>query len=474
MLNRRDMIKLAAVGGAASILPFEEMVTAAEPAPPATSRPFVATMPIPPVLAPSADAYCDRYEITMKRGQVELIPGLTSTVYGYNGLFPGPTILARQGRPVRIRQVNELAVPTGVHLHGGKVPAAHDGHPTATIAPGASRVYEYPNNQPAAPLWYHDHAHMIEGDNVYSGLHASYLVTDLREQLLPLPRGEYDVPLQIRDARILADGTLTYTRAQDRPHVLVNGKERPRFEVAARKYRFRVANMSVDRPFQLRFADDSEFVLIGTDGGFLAAPVTVRELLLGAGERADIVVDFSRYPVGTKLVLVNGAGLATENPDVMRFDVMRPAADPSRVPTLLADVPVLPRPTVERRFVLSQDWTRGALINGNVYDPERVDVRTRLGTTELWTITNADPSGPPPNFHLNHSFHTHLADFRILDRNGRPPAPTELGRKDVVRIAPGDTVRIAMTWAGYPGRYVFHCHQLPHSEWGQMATIELV
>lgn len=474
MLTRRDMLKLAAAGGVAGIVPLEQIAAADDPVPPAESTPFTAVMPIPPVLAPARDNQCDRYDITMRTARVEIIPGLLSTVNTYNGLFPGPTIVAQRGRAVRIRQTNELSVLTGVHLHGGKVPAAHDGHPTDTIAPGASRVYDYPNNQSAAPLWYHDHAHMIEGDNVYSGLSGAYLVTDQQEQSLPLPRGQYAVPLQIRDARVLSDGTLYYTRAQDRPHVLVNGKERPRFEVAARRYRLRIFNTSVDRPFDLRFADGSEIVLIGTDGGLLSEPVRVQSLLLGASERADVVVDFGRYAVGGSVVLVNAAALATENADVMRFDVVRTAIDSSKVPGKLAAVPPLPKATVGRNFVLAQDWTRGALINGNVYDPNRVDVQTRLGTTEIWTITNADPAGPPPNFHLNHSFHTHLADFRVLDRNGKPPAPTELGRKDVVRIPPGDTVRIAMTWSGYTGRFVFHCHQLPHSEWGQMATIEVV
>src|SRR5689334_22217518 len=63
--------------------------------------PFRSPLFIPPVLAPvSSDESGDRYEITMTETQAEIIPGTLTTLWAYNGLYPGPTIKARSGRPV--------------------------------------------------------------------------------------------------------------------------------------------------------------------------------------------------------------------------------------------------------------------------------------------------------------------------------------------------------------------------------------
>nr|WP_052478815.1 multicopper oxidase family protein [Kibdelosporangium sp. MJ126-NF4] len=476
MATRRDLLKLGVVGGVAAALPLESAVSAlTDESVSASVTPFTSAMPVPVVLRPARRTKdADIYDVEMIEAATEVVPGLTTTMRTYNGTYPGATIRARRGRSVIVRQRNALGVDTSVHLHGGHVPSAHDGHPMDLLKPGASREYHYPNTQHAAALWYHDHAHGSEAENVYRGLHASYILTDEFEQGLPLPSGKFEVELQIRDARIETDGTLRYIRAQDRPHMLVNGKERPYFQVAARKYRFRVYNVSVDRFMSLRLADGSEFTQIGSDGGFLPAPVTVNEMRLSSAERADIVIDFSRYKPGTSVVLQNTSALATENADVLRFDIGRPVHDDSRVPRALFHCPPTPPATVQREFALQWDAVLARYaINGKTYDPNRVDVQAKLGATEIWTIKNTDKQAPPPNFHLNHNFHTHLTQFRVLDRNGVPVGPTESGWKDTVMVAPGDTVRIALTWTDYTGRFVVHCHQLPHSDYSQMAEIEI-
>ncbi|WP_424185777.1 multicopper oxidase family protein [Actinokineospora sp. G85] len=476
MPTRRDMLKIAAVGAAAAVLPLERIVSAATAAEPVAAIPFAHPMPVPQSLTPSARLRThDLYDVTMRETQAEIVRGVLSPVRTYNGQFPGPTIRAKRGRPAVVRQTNALGVDTSVHLHGAKLPADQDGHPTDVIAPGGNRTYTYDNDQPAASLWYHDHAHHQEATNVYAGLAGAYLLGDGQEAGLGLPSGQFDVPLQIRDARVEQGGALVYTRASARPHMLVNGKERPYFAVSRNKYRLRVYNTSIDRYLKLRFADGRQFQQIGTDGGLLPAPLTATELALSAGERADIVVDFATYAQGASVVLQNTAALATENADVLRFDIARPQAPQlAHVPRRLADLPSMAPATVERSITLATDpVTSLYTINGLTYDPNRVDVSTPLGTTEIWTITNADTAVPPPNFHVHHNFHTHLANFRVLSRNGGPPAPGETGVKDTVMVAPGDTVRITMTWAGHKGKFVYHCHQLPHAAEAQMATIEI-
>ncbi|MEV5675231.1 MULTISPECIES: multicopper oxidase family protein [unclassified Streptomyces] len=478
MLNRRNLLKAAAGAGAVGLFPWGRVMASpsgnvAVLGDAATSAPFAHAMPIPPVLRPSSStAAADTYHLRMAESSLEVVRGLRSTVRTYGGSLPGPTIHAVRGRTAVVHQTNGLAVDTAVHLHGGHVRSQDDGLPMDTIAPGATRTYTYPNQQRAALLWYHDHAHHLEAENVHMGLHGQYRITDEHELSLPLPKGRYDVPLVIRDARVEADGTFVYTRPSDCPHLLVNGKERPYFKVAARKYRLRVLSACVNRYLSLRFADGAEFTQIGGDGGLLDAPVTRTSMTVMGGERVDIVVDFSRYPVGSTVVLENTLAGSGERTEVLRFDIDRTAEDRSSVPGRLSVLPPVPRADVEREFVL-RTYPQ-MTINDQLYDPARVDVRTTLGSSEIWTVKNVEPPVARPDFHVWHSFHTHLVNFRVLDRNGRGPGPDDAGLKDTVTLAPGDTVRLAMTWSGYTGSYLYHCHQLGHSSGGQMGRIDIV
>ncbi len=441
--------------------------------PPAV-EPFVRPLQLPPVLTPvSTRGGVDVYSVTMRRAVTEILPGLPAEVMTYNGSFPGPTIRARSGRPVVIRQRNLLDMPTSVHLHGASVPHRSDGDPMDTIAPGTSRTYTYPNRQSHASLWYHDHAHHMESEHVYRGLSGFYLLTDRTEQRLPLPSGRYDIPIAIRDANLDEAGRLAYTMGdRNRTTLLANGVPYPYVKVAARRYRFRLLNAANVRSVKLRLADGGEITQIGSDGGLLPRPHTTDSVYLSAGERADIVIDFSRYPVGTQLVLQNttGSGPADRIGQVLRFDVTRSAHDRSHIPSVLRSLPRLPRSTAERSVELRMDEggvvPPQAYIDGKVYDPARVDAHIRHGASEIWTVTNSNKVVP-------HNFHMHLVQFRVLERNGTDPLAPESGLKDTVMLLPGETVKLQATFDTYRGPYVYHCHMLDHSAMGMMATMKI-
>ena len=132
-----------------------------------------------PFLRPvRTDATTDYYEITQREAQIEILSGRRAEVWGYEGMFPGPTIKVRLGRRAVVQQRNHLSVPAVVHLRGGVTPADSDGFPTDMIMPGQSKTYVYPNNQRAATLWYHDHAMHHTGHNLYMGLAGLYLIED--------------------------------------------------------------------------------------------------------------------------------------------------------------------------------------------------------------------------------------------------------------------------------------------------------
>lgn len=473
MPNRREFLKMGAFAGVAVAIPYERLLEALPEAGSLTVAPFGAPLTVPAVLKPtSSTATTDHYRIVMRPADVEILPGTRTRVWAYNGQFPGPTIRARTGRRVVVDQYNELPVDTSTHLHGGNVPANSDGHPNDVIQPGGFKRYIYPNRQPAATLWYHDHAHHQEARNVYMGLAALYLLSDRNEQKLALPSGEYDVPLIIQDRQFAPDGSLIVTPDDPfglRKTILVNGRPHPFFQVAARRYRLRFLNASNERAYTLRLDSAQPFVQIASDGGLLPHPVTTETIPLGPGERAEAVVDFSRYPVGTPVVLQNIDGAEDETRQVMRFDITRSAVDRSTVPDTLQPLPDPDPPVRERKFVLSFDAVSGQfVINGKPFDPNRIDVQPKLGTTEIWAITNADTQ-----LRIPHTFHTHLVQFQLLDRDGRRPGPEEAGHKDTIRIAPAETIRLSARFGDYTGVYTYHCHLLGHGDNSMMAQMKV-
>jgi len=487
MASRRELLNLgvasgvlAATGGLAALF-RETRPPAAYAAAPATGAapspavpPFSVPLTVPPTLRPvRRSARADYYEVAMRPGRAGILPGRHTDVLTYDGGFPGPTIRARSGRTVVVRQRNLLREPVSVHLHGAATAEADDGSPMNTIAPGASRTYTYANEQSNATLWMHDHAHHLEAEHLYRGLSSLYLLTDRTEERLALPAGRYDIPLMLRDARFDENGQLVYDMddAAGRDTILVNGRPWPRLAVQARKYRFRLVNTSNMRIFVLGLADGGEIVVVGGDGGLLAQPVAAPVLVLSPGERLDVVIDFSRYAAGTQVVLTNyvGPGPMDRVGQIMRFDVGERAPDRSAVPATLATLAAPAAPTVRRDVELRMDEPGagvGAYVNGKSFDPARIDTEIRWGTTEEWTVRNANVTIP-------HNFHMHLVRFRIVERDGAPVPPVESGWKDTVLLWPGETVKLVATFDSYRGVFPYHCHMVDHSAMGMMAQMRI-
>ncbi|MFE4247873.1 multicopper oxidase family protein [Streptomyces sp. NPDC056910] len=484
MLTRRHAIRLGlttgavgavgAAGGLFQTLTSGGSANAATAAGAPAVTPFAVPLPVPKVLAPyRRTSTADYYAVTMSRTSHQILPGTRTDVLTYNGTFPGPTIRARKGRTAVVRQINALDMPASVHLHGGSNPVEHDGGMMDTIAPGRSRTYVYANEQVGATLWTHDHAHHMESEHVYRGLSGLYLLGDKAEDALGLPSGRYEVPLILRDAQFDAAGRMVYTMddAENRTTILVNGAPWPYMKVEARKYRFRMLNSCNLRIFILCLNDGSQVTQLGSDGGLLPAPAATPVLVLSPGERADFVVDFSKYAPGTQLTLQNmlGPGPTELVGQIMRFDVGEKTPDTSRVPDVLTTLPALPKPTVERSFELRMDEPGTgdkAYINGKTFDAGRIDTNIKWGDTEVWTVTNTSTTIP-------HNFHTHLVQFRILERDGQPVYPAEAGLKDTVLLFPGQTARLQLTFDTHKGVYPYHCHMIDHSAMGMMAQMKI-
>jgi spore coat protein A, manganese oxidase len=461
---------MAALTGASLALPGARLSARAEDA---AFRFFQVPLAIPPVMRPvRSDGDRDFYEVVMRKARRELLPGKRTTIWGFDGRFPGPTFRVRRGREVVVRRRNRLDVPTTTHLHGGEVPWRSDGHPSLALAPGDTYDYVYPNTQEAATLWYHDHLCKDTSRTVYMGMAGMYIIEDEAEAELNLPKGRYDIPLILQDRTFDRDGSLRFRDKVDRVRgdvYLVNGRPTPYLKVANRKYRFRILNASHTRGYVLALSNGEPLVQIGSDQGLLAAPSPAATISLWPAERAEVVIDFSRYPVGTEVVLHDRRADQTDplnGKPVMRFDVSREEPDDSSLPAQLRTIErLMPLPgTIERTFELSKNINSDRwVINGKVFDADRIDIEPRLGDTEVWTFRNQSSDF--------HPMHIHLVRFQILDRSNLNLTPGELGWKDTVRVDPSRSVRVIMRFGGHTGRYMFHCHNLAHEDHSMMAQM---
>ena len=499
--TRREAFKVGLFGSAALALPLQRAASAKsvlDDRMPSSLLPKPFTLPFrtPPVATPvSVHDGEDRYRISIKEAKAEILPGYQTTVWAYDGVVPGPTIIVNQGQRTKVRYINQLPLKhptlkytpwTSVHLHGSASLPQFDGYANDICYPGEYKDYYYPNFQPARTLWYHDHGVHHTAENVNMGQAAMYVMTDPRERALPLPKGEFDVPLIISDRMFTRTGEFLFdTNDHSGMYgdvILVNGVPWPAMKVKRRKYRFRILNGSVSRSYEYRLSTGDAFTVIGTDGGLMPYPQSVKKMRHIMGERYEIVIDFAKYAPGTRVTLENKNpknNISYANIDkIMAFDVVGDAFDPAdnEVPAALyPDNPVMnlqPGESVAtRRLELVRKhglWT----INGHTWNDvvasgfTLVEGRPAKGSVEIWELVNKSGG-------WQHPLHIHLVDFKILDRNGRPPFAYEKGPKDVAYLGENETVRVIMRFDG-SGKYMVHCHNLVHEDHDMMTQYEVI
>jgi spore coat protein A len=422
-----------------------------------------------------------------------------------------------------------------------------------------SAVFQYNNDQRAATMWYHDHTLGMTRSNVYAGPAGFYLLrggpADAVGGTLPGPApalGDppglryYEIPLAIQDRSFNADGSLFYPDSRAffeglepsqlqipfipedacggpsdispifNPEffgntIVVNGKTWPYLEVEQRRYRFRLLNGCNSRFLLLALSNGQPFWQIGTEGGFLPAPLQLNRILLGPAERADVIVDFTNVGVGTEIILQNlgpdepfGGGeppgdFDVADPDttgqVMQFRVSAASgADTSTPPNelVLPGIAALPAATNTRQVSLNEVDSETVLVSeadGNIvldceggepFGPKEALLGTlaggagvprnwddpitenpAVGATEVWELHNFTEDA--------HPIHIHEILFEVVNRQPfggsvRPPEPWEAGaRKDTVIAYPGEITRVKATF-DRGGLFVWHCHIVEHED----------
>jgi FtsP/CotA-like multicopper oxidase with cupredoxin domain len=441
---------------------------------------------------PARPATVRDHRLTAATARVALVgdPHPPTEVWCYDARVPGPELRLKQGERLRVAVTNRLAEGTTVHWHGLRVPNAMDGVPGLTqrpIAPdGGTFVYEF-DLPDAGTYWYHPHSRSFV--QVARGL-AGVLIVEEREPL-PVDR---DVTWALQDWRLLRDAQLRadFGNMMDRTHagrigntVTVNGVVAESFDVrAGERIRLRLANLATARIFGLEFQGHRP-VVIAFDGQAVG-PHTPEDglVVLGPGERADLVLDLARAP-GERFDVVdrfyprNSYRLLSleyaKTPPVRQRFPEAPRLAPNPVPEL--DLPravrhdiafgggmgpgMMGRGPMGMGAVGGMAWTiNGVTVeDGHAHEPLLAFERGRTVVLALANDTD-----------WHHPIHLHGHFFRVLSRNGRPTRFREW--RDTVLLPPRERAEIAFV-ADNPGDWMFHCHVLEHQAAGMMATLRV-
>ena len=435
------------------------------------------------------------------------------------------------------------------HMHNHHTPSESDGGPLYYNYPGHFWDYHYPNlyagihqwnasgaarlnadrawnpsgvrgdfREALGSLWYHDHKHDFTSQNVYAGLFGAapiYDDVDTGDETVAGTTGvrfpshsqdagsfpyEFDVPLMFHDRQFDPQGVDFFPLAcfdgsiGDR--YTVNGTIQPCMSVQPRRYRLRLYNGGPSRDYWWWMRQDASgsawlpMTVIANDGNLLPRAVSTSSFKHAAGERFDLIVDFTGMKPGSTLYLANRAeqksgrgptgkllapGAAV---NVIKFVVE--AARPGLTDASTRIVPGMPlRPLPDpvnvagaRRKAWVWGRSNGAWdANGVFFDRYAPPYEVPEGSAEVWSHKNGGGS-------WTHPIHPHYEEGRILARKGTAqPDPTgvlETGRKDVFRLDPSASADVAMRFRDYKGTYPMHCHNVVHEDHGMTAMWKIV
>ena len=449
--------------------------------------------------------------------------GSGQPAWGFDGLFPGPMFRVRYGEPHFVRIHNDLPSrnlgfginQTSTHLHNMHTPAESDGNPLLPNYPGCYWDHHYPNvyagvnqfgglgdpNEALGTLWYHDHKLDFTAQNVYAGLVGMTSIYDAPGIYANPNMGDYGDPDEATGWRLPCGnnfefdvGMVFHDRQFDTlgadffplscfdgaigDKVTVNGKIQPFFPVKRRKYRLRMLDMGPSRTYQWALSDNSNFVVIAADGNLFTAPVTVKTFQQAPAERFDVILDFSKYAVGTEIILYNRAEqisgakptgkLLTPGMPVLKFIVdSGGVTDNSIIPTTLRPLPNMAQPVSTSRSWTFKRSGGEWVVNGEPFDRNVISATMQEGTAEKWAIINGGGG-------WTHPVHIHYEEHQVITYNGKPVTGLRAGRRDVLTLEPNAFSEVYLRFRDYKGLYAMHCHNVVHEDHAMMVLWKIV
>lgn len=431
------------------------------------------------------------FNLNIKDTFAQIVNTGNQTITGaINGKFWGPTLFINKGDVVHMNVKNGLNDSTTLHWHGMHLPAVMDGGPHQVIPPGTTWQPYWEVKNDAATYWYHPHLHEMTEEQITKGIGGLIIVRDEVESKLALPRtyGVDDIPLVLTDRDFNTSNQFTVVPYGD--SMMVNGVLRPQYTIPAQVVRLRILNGALERSYNLGFSDGRSFQVITSDGGLLAAPVSLTRYLLHSGERIEILIDCSN-DLGKSINLraynstlaQNVAGgdlfpngpfanfLARKDFDVLHINVGAKTSNPIiAIPSTLRTVTTIPATDakITRSLTISDTNIVGNkgvsfVINRKLFNINYNNYNLPLNNTEIWEITSTSNFG--------HPFHIHDVEFNILSSGGAAPVAAQSGWKDVVFIPARSTVKFIAKFDDYADSlhpFMYHCHISLHEDDGMM------
>ncbi|MEZ4564250.1 MAG: ScyD/ScyE family protein [Thermomicrobiales bacterium] len=378
----------------------------------------------------------------------------------YEGSIPGPTLRVQPGDRLKLRLINNLGGrDTNLHTHGMHVsPSGNSDNIFIHVPPGDVFDYEYaiPANHPAGLYWYHPHVHGNSNDQVSGGLAGAIIVEG----------GLDDIPgiRELTERLLILQGP--FVGAQGAQYWL-NGQPNPVLPMRpGETQRWRVLNASANAFYNLAL-DGHQFHWIASDGTPLARRETVDRLLIGPGERAEILLQAGAAGVYELRSATWGEGAQGQPGFTVATLVVDGVAEPpAPLPdTLLPFTDLGDAQIARRREITFQMQAVDPVfsIDGKGFDPDRIDQTVELDTIEEWVVRNDSDEW--------HPFHIHVNDYQVMSINGQPQPPRY---DDTTAIPPHGEIVIRIPFSDFTGKFVYHCHILVHEDFGMMAVVEVV
>ena len=426
--------------------------------------------------------------LNLAKSSKEFYSGIMTNTLGYNGNHLGKTIILNKEQTVKLNVTNSLTEKTTTHWHGLHVAPHNDGSPHTPIDPSHTWSPEFTVLDKAGTYWYHPHLHEKTLQQVVKGAAGLIIVKDEEEAALAIPRtyGVDDIPL-IFQFQTFDNNKQIIEEDESDNVILVNGTVNGMINCPSQLVRLRLLNASSHRVFRFGFEGNHSFYQITSDAGLLNKPVQLTRLNLGSGERAEIIVDLSTFkgksiimktfgnelglgfPGGPSMMGMTAGPLDNKTTNILTINVV------DRLPNAIVTLPQVLTDNVVWSQIGASTRNLGFsaqpmmsmtnfFINNAKYDEGIINFKSKLNTTEVWTLTNQTM--------MAHPFHIHGNHFYILSINGQAPPENMKGRKDVVLVPPmNGTVRLITKYEDFADSempYMYHCHILSHEDDGMM------
>src|SRR5262245_2754888 len=396
----------------------------------------------------------------------------------YNDSYIPPVWRLKPGDTLTVALYNRLQQPTNLHFHGLHVsPRANGDNVFVHVGPGESFQYriQIPHDHDSGLYWFHTHAHGFVSQQIIAGLSGAIVVEGIARRY-PMLRNMKE--------RVMLLKHIPHPQADWEELVTLNGQIAPTIAIQPGETQFwRIGNVGADLFLRLKL-DDTPMYVVATDGHTLLRPQRADDILLGPGQRVEVVVvgptsgrhafrslplvlEEGRPPLPEHLlgVLVSSGPAADVAATQRRVEAAH--APPSRTFEALRSSPA----TTQRTFVFTRSMDRMHFyINGKLFGDRSTETGIPLGSVEEWTIRNED--------NQLHNFHIHQTPFLVTEINGTPQPMLSLFDTITVPSQVGDepgavTLKIPFTDPVIVGRFVFHCHVTKHEDKGMMRTIDV-